>query len=122
MRHARAIRTAAALALAFGLGAAHERSAAQAAPNAPNARAIMEKVSLTRKLDGSEAVLRMSIVNEKGQAQERKITMATKLYDGGKTEKEQLAERRELHLGTSIRTTDALIRDSRDARLSLRGW
>ena len=87
MRHARAIRTAAALALAFGLGAAHERSAAQAAPNAPNARAIMEKVSLTRKLDGSEAVLRMSIVNEKGQAQERKITMATKLYDGGKTEK-----------------------------------
>jgi hypothetical protein len=52
-----------------------------------SAREIMDKVALTRKLDGSEAVVNMSIVNDKGQARERRITMATKLYDGGKTEK-----------------------------------
>lgn len=54
---------------------------------APSARDIMDKVALARKLDGSEAVVKMTIVSEKGQSRERKITMATKLYDGGKTEK-----------------------------------
>jgi len=58
-----------------------------AAQAGPSARDIMEKVALTRKLDGSEAVLSMSIVNDKGQTRERKLSMATKLYDGGKTEK-----------------------------------
>jgi hypothetical protein len=53
----------------------------------PSAREIMDKVSLTRKLAGSEAVVKMSIVSEKGQIRERSITMATKLYDDGKTEK-----------------------------------
>jgi hypothetical protein len=57
------------------------------AEGTPSAREIMDKVALTRKLDGSEAVVNMSIVNDKGQARERRITMATKLYDGGKTEK-----------------------------------
>ena len=42
---------------------------------------------LTRKLDGSEAVVKMTVIDDKGQARERDITMATKLYDGGKTEK-----------------------------------
>ena len=50
-------------------------------------REIMEKVTMTRKLDGSEAVVKMTIVGDKGQTREREITMATKLYDGGKTEK-----------------------------------
>lgn len=50
-------------------------------------RDIMNKVAETRKLDGSEAVIKMSIINEKGQARERKMSMASKLYDGGKTEK-----------------------------------
>jgi hypothetical protein len=54
---------------------------------APSARAIMDQVTQTRKLDGSEAVVKMTSVDEKGQTREREITMATKLYDGGKTEK-----------------------------------
>lgn len=53
----------------------------------PSAREIMDKVALTRKLDGSEAVVSMSIINEKGQKRQRKLAMATKLYDGGDTEK-----------------------------------
>ena len=53
----------------------------------PSARDIMEKVTVTRKLDGSEAVVKMTSVDEKGQTREREITMATKLVDGGKTEK-----------------------------------
>jgi len=52
-----------------------------------SARDIMDKVAQSRKLEGSEAVLKMSIINEKGQARERALSMATKLYDGGKTEK-----------------------------------
>ena len=54
---------------------------------APSGRDIMDKVAQTRKLKGSEAVIKMSIFNEKGQARERKLTMASKLFDGGKTEK-----------------------------------
>lgn len=50
-------------------------------------RAIMSKVAETRKLDKSEAVLKMSIINEKGQSRDRTLTMASKLFDGGKTEK-----------------------------------
>ena len=50
-------------------------------------REIMDKVTTTRKLDGSEATLKMTVIDEKGQTREREITMATKLYDGGKTEK-----------------------------------
>ena len=57
-------------------------SAAQAGPSP---REIMDKVALTRKLDGSEAVVTMSVLSPEGQTRERKITMATKLYDGGKT-------------------------------------
>jgi hypothetical protein len=44
-------------------------------------------VSQTRKLAGSEAVVKMTIANESGKTRERTIAMATKLYDGGKTEK-----------------------------------
>jgi outer membrane lipoprotein-sorting protein len=57
------------------------------AEKAPSAREIMDKVTVTRKLDGSEAVIKMTVVGENGQAREREISMATKLYDGGKTEK-----------------------------------
>jgi len=53
----------------------------------PSAREIMDKVTQPRKLDGSEAVVVMSIVNDKGQTRERKLAMATKLYEDGKTEK-----------------------------------
>ncbi len=47
----------------------------------------MEKVTVTRKLDGSEATIKMTSFGDKGETRERSITMATKLYDGGKTEK-----------------------------------
>ena len=59
---------------------------AQAEPTL-SAREIMEKVSLTRKLDGSEATFKMTMTDEKGQTRERELTSATKLFDGGKTEK-----------------------------------
>ena len=52
-----------------------------------DARGIMDKVALTRKLAGSEAVVKMSIIDKKGNERTREISMATKLYDDGKTEK-----------------------------------
>ena len=60
--------------------------AAQAEPTM-SARDIMDKVATTRKIDGSEATIKMTITDEKGQSREREITSATKLFDGGKTEK-----------------------------------
>jgi outer membrane lipoprotein-sorting protein len=62
-------------------------SSQPAAAKEPSARQIMEEVSQTRKLAGSEAVVKMTIANESGKTRERTIAMATKLYDGGKTEK-----------------------------------
>jgi hypothetical protein len=62
-------------------------SAPARADKSPSARDIMDKVTTTRKLDGSEAVIKMTVLGEGGQAREREISMATKLYDGGKTEK-----------------------------------
>jgi len=53
----------------------------------PSPRDIMDKSLQARKLDGSEAVVKMVIGDNKGATRERKMTMATKLYDGGKTEK-----------------------------------
>lgn len=50
-------------------------------------RDIMDKVALTRQLDGSEAVIKMTMIDEKGAKRERELASATKLYDGGKTEK-----------------------------------
>lgn len=76
---------ASALAVSLGLGLLPRVPKVQA--GGPSPREIMDKVALTRKLDGSEAVIKMSIINNKGQKREREITMATKLYDGGKTEK-----------------------------------
>jgi hypothetical protein len=74
------------IAIACFVGAALPAVAARA-ETAPSAREIMDKVTATRKLDGSEATVKMTSVDEKGQTREREITMATKLYDGGKTEK-----------------------------------
>jgi hypothetical protein len=53
----------------------------------PSAREIMEQVTIARKLEGSEAVVSMTIADAKGQTRERRLSMATKLYDEGKTEK-----------------------------------
>jgi hypothetical protein len=72
------------LAAALGLGLLPVIPSADAAPSASE---IMNKVAEARKLDGSEAVVTMKIINESGQTRERKLSMATKLYDSGKTEK-----------------------------------
>jgi outer membrane lipoprotein-sorting protein len=63
------------------------RAQAEKGPGGTSAREIMDRVTTTRKLDGSEAVIKMTVLGENGQAREREISMATKLYDGGKTEK-----------------------------------
>ena len=70
--------------------ASAEKPAAEKAPAAEkglSARDIMEKVAVTKKLDGSEAVIKMTMIDEKGGKRERELTSATKLFDGGKTEK-----------------------------------
>ena len=86
MNRRRIVRNLAALGLLSALGAGLLSDVPEASAAGPSARDIMDKVALTRKLDGSEAVVKMLIVSD-GQTRERKITMATKLYDGGKTEK-----------------------------------
>src|SRR5690606_27250036 len=47
----------------------------------------MAKVGRTRQLDASEAVVKMTLINDKGQKRERTLSMASKLFDQGKTEK-----------------------------------
>lgn len=59
----------------------------QEASAGPSATEVMTKWADSRKLDGSEAVVKMSIIAKDGAVREREITMATKLFDGGKTEK-----------------------------------
>jgi hypothetical protein len=54
---------------------------------APSAREIMERVTVTRRLDGSEATVKMTTFDGGGQPRERQLSMASKIYDGGKTEK-----------------------------------
>jgi len=81
IRH-RFTRNVAALVFALGSGLLPGIAGAD-----PSPREIMDKVATVRKLDGSEAVVKMTMVDEGGHTREREITMATKLYDGGKTEK-----------------------------------
>lgn len=73
-----------ALAATVGVTALAEPPVAQATADG---RTIMDKVAQARRVAGSEAVVEMSIINKKGQARTRKLTMATKLFEGGKTEK-----------------------------------
>lgn len=61
-------------ALGLGLGSAIA---------APDAQQIMQKVAETKTLDGSEALVKMTVTGK----EPRSLSMATKLYDGGKTEK-----------------------------------
>ncbi len=54
----------------------------------PDGRATMDKVALTRKLQGSEAKVTMKTMDSAGKVlSSRTLTMASKLYDGGATEK-----------------------------------
>jgi hypothetical protein len=68
----------------LSLGLFTQATATQAGPSP---RDIMNKVTQARKLDGSEAVVKMSISESGGAKREREISMATKLYDNGDTEK-----------------------------------
>lgn len=72
------------LAVAMGVGLLFGGSDVHAGPSA---RDIMDKSLQGRKLDGSEAVVKMIMTDDKGATRERSMTMATKLFDGGKTEK-----------------------------------
>jgi len=47
----------------------------------------MEKMLTARKVDGSEATVTMSIIEPGGAKRERSISIATKVFDGGDTEK-----------------------------------
>lgn len=86
MNRRRTIRNLVALALVVAFGTGLAPGLPEASGAGPSAREIMDKVALTRKLDGSEAVVKMVMFGD-GATRERKITMATKLFDGGKTEK-----------------------------------
>jgi hypothetical protein len=83
MKHTRVTRKVLSVALALAVGI----SAAGSVTAAPNAKDIMHQVAETRKLDGSEAVVKMKLIDKGGKARERELSMATKAYDGGKTEK-----------------------------------
>ncbi|MBN2196468.1 MAG: outer membrane lipoprotein-sorting protein [Polyangiaceae bacterium] len=72
-----------AFAAAVGLGLL---ATADLATAGDDGRTIMDKVATTRKLAGSEAVVKMRIMDG-SQTRERKLSMATKLFDNGKTEK-----------------------------------
>ena len=86
MNRRRIIRNLVALSLVAAFGTGLLPALPEASGAGPSAREIMDKVALTRKLDGSEAVVKMVMFGD-GATRERKITMATKLFDGGKTEK-----------------------------------
>jgi hypothetical protein len=86
MNRRRIIRNLVALSLVAAFGTGLMPALPEANGAGPSAREIMDKVALTRKLDGSEAVVKMIMFGD-GATRERKITMATKLFDGGKTEK-----------------------------------
>jgi hypothetical protein len=85
MTERRVTSTMKSLGLAFAAGACLLLGGADVHAG-PSPRDIMDKSLQARKLDGSEAVVKM-VTDEKGSTRERKMTMATKLYDGGKTEK-----------------------------------
>jgi outer membrane lipoprotein-sorting protein len=53
----------------------------------PTPKEIMQKASDVRKLDGSESVMSLTIIDEKGEKRTREIAMAAKTYDNGQTEK-----------------------------------
>jgi Outer membrane lipoprotein-sorting protein len=82
----------------------------ESADAGPDARSIMDKVATTRKLDGSEAVIKMTIVDEGGQKRERELSMATKLFDGGKTEKRIYR----FNSPTDVKGTGILVFDNAD--------
>jgi outer membrane lipoprotein-sorting protein len=72
----------------------------------PDAQRIMEKVAETKMLDGSEALVKMTVTGK----EPRRLSMATKLYDGGKTEKRIIR----FLTPTDVRGTGVLVFDYAD--------
>lgn len=91
------------LTLAFGLAVMAAPAFAQATPNG---QTIMQKVADTKLLDGSEALVKMVLDDGKGGVKERKLKMATKLYDEGKTEKRVIRFLNEDVKGTGVLVFD----------------
>lgn len=90
MRRNRLARTASTLSLALALGigiVASGVSTTSEVRAAEDARGIMDKWAQTRKLDGSEAAIKMTITDADGKKRVRELTMASKVYDDGATEK-----------------------------------
>jgi len=58
-----------------------------AGADTPSGREIALKVDKARKLDGSESVMTLTIINKSGQKRIRKLAGVSRLYDGGDTEK-----------------------------------
>jgi len=71
------------------------------------AKDIIYKSFTINKMKGTEAISHLTIKDSKGRKRERKITMATKIYDNGKTEKKimRFIEPPEIK-GTSMLTFD----------------
>jgi hypothetical protein len=91
------------MAISLGFGAMTPTGHAGAAPTADE---IMQKVVGGMKIEGSEAVVEMTVGKEK-----RKLKMATKLVEGGKTEKRIY----EFLEPTDIRGSKALVFDHESA-------
>jgi hypothetical protein len=53
----------------------------------PNPRDLVDRSIQASRLDGSESLATLTILNAKGQKRERTIASVQRLYDGGKTEK-----------------------------------
>lgn len=75
----------------------------------PDARAIMQKVADGKRLDGSEALVKLVLDDGKGGVKEHKLKMATKLYDEGKTEKRVIR-----FLNDDVKGTGVLVFDYAD--------
>jgi outer membrane lipoprotein-sorting protein len=55
-----------------------------------SAEEIVDRSFRNSRLAGSEAILTLTLLNNKGQERKRKIAMVTKFYDNGQTEKKLL--------------------------------
>lgn len=100
-------------ALSFGLIAALGLGVFTTSPRvdaaADTGQAIMQKVADTKLLDGSEAMVKMVLDDGKGGVKERKLSMATKLFDNGKTEKRIIR-----FLNEDVKGTGVLVYDYSD--------
>jgi outer membrane lipoprotein-sorting protein len=72
------------LAAAASFGLLSHTLSASAGPSPAD---IMGKVAANLKLEGSEAVVKMTVVEKSGSSKTNKLSMATKLYEGGSVEK-----------------------------------